>query len=161
MSSSCCSHEAYINSDRLALAVTGGYLCIVRMLLNHGAAVHDALSIKEANCGALLMIVHAVQLEHEQMRFLLRKSGAVLDTSATGGRALALAIGEGGESMITLLLEAGVNVVNSHTMLPRKLVKISLHKHCDSTRRCFRMSKLQYEKLNYPCGKERRISSPR
>lgn len=106
-----------------------GFAEIVRLLLQHGADTHGALT-KAAGSGYLGIvrilvdngcdvnegspppIVRAVELEHEAMFHLLRSRGAILDTPTTGLEAAGRAKAAGLRSMLKLLAGEGVDVDN-------------------------------------------------
>ena len=97
--------------DTLVIAARSGYLDIVRILLSHGADVNERPA---EELRAPPAIVSAIQLEHEEMFHFLRKRGAILKTPETGARALKIAVEQGLESMLELLLREGVEVDDSH-----------------------------------------------
>lgn len=98
--------------DALALAARGGYMGIVRMLLDCGAKVNE-VGLMHATRNFTLPIVSAVVLEDIKMFYLLRERSARLDTPETGGKAFSMAVEMGLESMVETLLSEGVWEVDS------------------------------------------------
>lgn len=122
--------------DTLTSAAKYGYLDVVTMLLKHGANVNEKPT---EDLRAPPAIVSAIQLEHEEMFFFLRKRGAVLNTPETGVKALKMAIEEGLESMVVLLLEEGVDADGTYVGIAmehghNEIVRI-LHQHMGKARK--------------------------
>lgn len=76
-----------------------GSVPIAKMLVQYGADVNE---------GLYPPIVSAVRHEDVDMFRFLRANGAILNTPETGGRAMAVAMALGLDSMIDLLVEEGV-----------------------------------------------------
>lgn len=85
--------------NSLKLAVQKNSLSIAQMLTNHGADIDD---------GNPPPILIAVEKENMEMFRFLRQNDATLNTPKTGPRAMRLAKSNGLMSMITVLIEEGV-----------------------------------------------------
>ncbi|EPE28645.1 Ankyrin repeat-containing protein [Glarea lozoyensis ATCC 20868] len=83
----------------LMAAVRHRHLGIARLLIEHGADV---------NLGSTPPVVLAVQREDVEMLQLLWGNGAVIDRPEIGGRAMAVVVEEGLDSMRDLLVDRGV-----------------------------------------------------
>ncbi len=83
----------------LCHAADGGHLQIARTLIAHGSDI---------NGGWPPAIARAIELEHTALFHLLRGRGAIIHTQEIGGFALNVAVGQGLESMVALLLQNGV-----------------------------------------------------
>lgn len=103
--------------DTLTSAAKSGYLDVVKVLLDYGADVNERPA---EDLRAPPAIISAIQLEHEKMFYFLRKKGAILRKPETGGLALDIAIKQGLESMVKILLQEGVEINDTHVEIATK-----------------------------------------